>query len=343
VVGELNMDGIFSGCFAGHLLALGLARGRQASDAPGVRFLDVSDPRRPRAIAQWRSPRYNGITAVLVSGAYAYACEQYGMVHVLDIRNPAAPTAVGTIATNNALGVAALTDDLVYIATLYQGLQVWNLANPAKPVRFGTPPSAQTMGYMKRRARRYLRRLPATDPARYVSVAYETLSRMAGGDAGVDFTRNWVAASLLYGGGRRLAQAHHGRGIVYVRPEPDGRKRLRLRTRAEQASAAWDTRPDLLAALLGKSDLPWPTHEMAARALRAQRRPLPALTDPAMLRRWLGCGSQLLAPLAVRAVVERVTGGATFDPSATAAAYFVAAPPQRSALRTALLANPPAS
>ena len=80
---------------------------------------------------------------VAVSGNYAYVADYDNGLVIVDIRNPAAPTLVGSYdAAGYASGVA-VAGSYAYVATIDYGLVIVDIRNPAAPVLAG---SYNTMG-----------------------------------------------------------------------------------------------------------------------------------------------------------------------------------------------------
>lgn len=294
--------------------------------------------------------------AVAVEGRYAFVAAgrsgsrkngdfRPGGLRVVDIADPQRPRLVGsldgldvqtvTVSGGRAfVGVGSDVSSLYgYQAATPRTVRIVDVSDPARPVLLGTPASRRTLGYLKRRARRLLRHLADTDPAAYAVLAFETLRQSGRGQESLDLARQWVAADILYGGTRRATQAGHGRGGYHLAP-----RALSLRTRDERRPDAWDARPDLAAALLALPDLPWQTHEAAAKMLRAQRRRLPPLPEPA-LTRFFGSPSLLLVASAARQALMRVVSGTPIDPALAADAYFFAGAGARRGLADALAAQ----
>jgi hypothetical protein len=133
-----------------------------------------------------------------------------------------------------------------------------------------TYPTARTVGYMKRRARRFLKSLP--DPALYFEIASRVL--LAGkGKGEVDFTHQWITADLLLGNARRAWQQGHGRGPVvfngmqfhHTRPE-------------DRRPAVWDAHLPFVRQLLSPG-FPWVTQEFALKVLHRNGQPAPRFAD----------------------------------------------------------------
>ena len=303
--------------------------GRSGGDA-GLHVVDLSDPKRPRKVAfvgtEWYPP-----SGIVVRGQHLYAASGYGGTRILDISDPAAPK---QIAVESGLEPFVTEDGvLAYASGGYSGLSVWNISTPATPFRVGAPPSADTMGYMKRRARRLLRGLAKTDPERYVEVACRMLlesgQHLTGkrAERAVDPDRHWASMDVLFGGSGRFTQTRHGRGR-YVERNKEERPRFRLRTREERAPEAWDRRPDLASALLTTASLPWQTYEAALKMLRAAKAPLPDIPEGA-LPGFLGSESPLLIRAATRRVADRLGAGRAVAPNLAADAYLLAGAARR--------------
>lgn len=299
---------------------------QSARNPAGMHILDLTDPAKPRKVGFIETENEGAPLHVSVAGDYAYLAMQYGVVVIVDIRNPAAPKQTGVISTYSPQTVA-VRGEYAYIATQYAGLALWNIDNPNKPVRAGTPPSPETMGYMKRRARRLLRTLEKT-PERYAETAFHALTERGRGTAAVDPQTHWVSMDLLFGGSDRFIQTHHGRGRYVAKRAPGASadtptSSLRLRARDERNPGAWDSRLDLVARLLETKDLPWQTYEFAAKVLRANRQALPELTNGSILGSFLNSDSPLLIRLGARSVLAQINGGKAVSASVAADAYLL--------------------
>lgn len=129
----------------------------------------------------------------------------------------------------------------------------------AEPLTRSEAPSAATIGYFKRRGRRFLRRLARRDAGVYSTIALSLLSR-AGLDSPSLPSHCWITWHLLFGGRarRRATQARHGRGIY------------RLLSPRPTVSCHQDSLPQSLVdeeqrwrALAEDPRLPWQTRECA--------------------------------------------------------------------------------
>ena len=163
----------------------------------------------------------------------------------------------------------------------WQGLSLLSLAYPERPTPYGTPPSARTLGYMKRRARRHLQNISATDPKRFVELAYRVLRATT---EPLDPTRHWVAYDLLFGAGKRFEQRSHGRG-AFVEKQA---LRLSLRRFEARGGEAWIAHPERAAKLYLTEKCLWQARELALKALRAAKADVPdaggsGATTPSLL------------------------------------------------------------
>lgn len=186
------------------------------------------------------------------------------------------------------------------------------------------PGGDATAGYLKRRARRLLRRLAADAPAAYVPLAAAVLTGVPDGPGRLDLHRRWLAADVLFGGATRVSQLRHGRGW-YVAHGRAGRL-----AREERAPVAWGTSPGDLAAVYAAPDSPLEAREMALRALRAGGHPLPAL-DPDLLGVLLDSSSPLLVFVARDDALARLQAGAPVPAGVAARACILGNAAQQAA------------
>jgi hypothetical protein len=291
-----------------------------------LKLLDVGDPTRPRQLAA------RGLQ-------HLYAMEQYpaclilhrdhlivaagsGMAQVYHLADPPRIKEVAPLGFWGASGMG-ITGDTLVVAGRWSTLVLFAFGNPAHPVQLGRPPNEATLGYMKRRARRFMRRLAESDPDRFVEIAFRVLTKAGHGKDELELGLQWVSADLLFGGSGRYYQSRHGRGSYRPREE-----RFYLRTREERAPAAWDRHPDLARRLYTAQQLPWQVYEAALRMLRANSAPgaeLPSLSIR-LLRRFLESPSPLLRVVAACQAGPAFRDGELTDPVVAALAFLYARP-----------------
>lgn len=215
--------------------------------------------------------------ALVVQNQLAYLVNWNGLLVVDGRQGPLKPLPV--LQGGAVQGIAA-AGEWLYTHS-WHGLTLYGITYPERPTPYGTPPSAKTLGYMKRRARRHLHGLAQTDPARFVALALETLTTLT---EPLDATRHWVAWDLLFGGGKRFEQRSHGRG-AFVERAPLG---LSIRRREERGAAVWDAHPEQAAKLYLSEKTVWQARELGLKALRAAKATLPSakgfgVTTPSLL------------------------------------------------------------
>lgn len=113
-------------------------------NGPYDRFeiLDATNPAQPVVRSSY-SPQPNPSSAMTVSGAYAFlggveSQSLKSVVYVVDVRDPTAPTAVGSVQFTGSMPQAMRAQgDLLYVASGVEGLVIIDLAEPAQPVVIG--------------------------------------------------------------------------------------------------------------------------------------------------------------------------------------------------------------
>jgi hypothetical protein len=194
-----------------------------------------------------------------------------------------------------------------------------------------TYPTARTVGYMKRRARRFLKSLP--DPALYFEIASRVL--LAGkGKREVDFRHQWITADLLLGNARRAWQQGHGRGPVVF----NGMQFHRVRPE-DRRPAVWDAHLSFVRELL-LTDLPWVTQEFALKVLQRNGQPVPAFSD-AELTRFFLAPSLWLKRTAGRQAYAAYRAGCALPPPLWAGLFAYGNAAQRQELRQSGWAKQP--
>lgn len=248
-------------------------------------------------------------------GDHLYIARQWSGIEVVSL---AGATRVAEVSTSESVLLAVVGEHL-YALPQYNPWQVFDLSTPGSPALLGVPPRARTLAYMKRRARRLLRKMQG-DPNRFAETAYHALRESGSGRAQLDLEEQWVSVDLLYGGSGRFEQTRHGRGS-YVERRP--RPRVLRRTREERRPEAWDRRLDLARALFAEPDLPWQVHETMLKVLLSNRAELPPLT-PALALRFLRSASPVLISRAVQVVIPELEAGQKVEGEIAARAYFYA-------------------
>lgn len=301
-------------------------------DFAGLQIVDISDPSHPRKLGFFAT-RYYPPQSITLHGDFAYLTLQYGPPQIVNVSNPDAPTAAGQIQSNN-VSALAVSEDTAYVGTNYRGLELYSVKNPGKPARIGTPPSGATLGYMKRRVRRVLRDFAKTNSDAYVSLAAAVLAEArSDSQNGLDGTRRWVLADILYGGGGRYSQRRHGRGpLTAATPAP-------RRRREERAPEAWDRHLDTAATLLMTPVLPWFVHEAIAKILLANNASLLAPSSES-LAGFLASPSALLNHFAVPLAAAQMEQGETVAPETAALAFVKASAKWRRMIEAALDSQP---
>ena len=197
-----------------------------------------------------------------------------------------------------------------------QSLRAFDVSNPAKPYLIGTPPSKETLAYMKRRARRILREVAKAEPDAYPAFAAEILAQSGRGRAAVNFDTDWLTVPILFGSGKRYAQTQHDRGRFVCRVP------VFVRTRREESNPElWDKTPQIAESLFTNADLPQETREFALRLLRHHALPLPKLTDAALAGS-LASHSALLVSQAIGQIIAALNSGENVPPALAAEAFF---------------------
>jgi hypothetical protein len=300
-----------------------------SNSSQGIRIVDITNPRALRLVGTVPLTGYYGVENLAHREGYLYASMRYGRIQVIDVRDANKPERLRELTPSYVKGLQIVGD------RLYSGVSasvaLWSLQTPDRPALIGTPPSAATLGYMKRRARRLLKNLAKSDPALFTSLVTQILSE-ADKKFTLDWKTNWVLIDLLYGEGGRIDQVSHGRGrMVELRP-----RGLRLHRREERGHAAWDAHPENAAILFSNSNTPWQAREMALMILRAAKQPVPVLPAKVLLK-CIVAPSLLLVAEAVRQSITLAQTKSDLTPELAAEAFSKASPRQRTQLLSVLI------
>ena len=292
--------------------------------------VSVADPAAPRLVGQTAMTIPYGVGAMVAYKGIVYVAPQYGRIQVVDARDPRAPKVGRELTVSYANQMICDGETMYLIAQSRLYLLHLGAEGTATPSAYGTPPSPQTLGYMKRRARRYLTTLAQKSPDQFVALATRYFAEP--GDGGkFDPAYQWVALDLLFGAGGRFVQSSHGRGAFrQTRPRP-----LALRRGEERFADLWHSRPDDAATLFAAPFTVWPARELALRVLRANRAAVPALSDAA-LPSLLDSPSITLIAEGVRQTVARAEAGEAVGPALAARALLRSSSAPRRRLIAAL-------
>lgn len=199
------------------------------------------------------------------------------------------------------------------------------------PDWFGRGPSRQTIEYMKRRGRRYLRKLAKTEPQKYIQLAIEVVQTSVKTDQGFNLSYNWISLDILFGRSGRFIQKGHGRGAYSV-----GKKRIPV-SYQDPHNDLWAAHPDVLQNLYRKDKHPWEVVEWALLLLRHNKLAVPELNHD-RAERFLQSPSPLLVREAMRKVMSEPSAISKYSGIAAANAFWYANATQRPALTKPLSA-----
>ena len=104
-------------------------------DEGGLWIVDVSNPAEPVPIGFLPMGDVS-IYDVKVAGNYAYLAASVEGLKIVDVSDPVKPTLVGGHDTPVAANAVAVEDDVAYLMD-WNTVQIFDVANPAKPVRIG--------------------------------------------------------------------------------------------------------------------------------------------------------------------------------------------------------------
>lgn len=104
------------------------------TDGSGLEIVDISDPEHLALAGKCDAVSGEDVT---VSGSYAYVTDYWNGLKVVDITNPANVTIVGEYCTCTAGQARDMTVSGNYAYVTGQGLQVFDISDPAQPVLVG--------------------------------------------------------------------------------------------------------------------------------------------------------------------------------------------------------------
>ena len=294
-------------------------------------------PGNPEKVVNVPAPLVEAANAVSISGRYAYVAREkpYGReqdtggIAVVDIVEK---RIVSLLPGEEIQSLKMHNETLFAIesARYVQSLRAFDVSNPARLYLIGTPPSRETVAYMKRRARRVLREIAAQEPDSYAAFAAEVLAQSGDYRDAIDFDTDWLTVPILFGGGKRWQQTQHNRGRFVCRVPAFVRTR-----REESYPALWDKTPQVAEPLFSDASRPRETREFALRLLWHHALPIPALSEEALTRS-LQSGSALLAAQATHQIAAMLKTGDIVLPETAAEAFFRGSKPARHSVLAAL-------
>lgn len=179
----------------------------------------------------------------------------------------------------------------------------------------GKFPTKATLGYMKRRANRFLRNSAKNYPQLYFDICSNLLESQK---EEVDSGNQWIMMKILYGTSKRYEQKRHGRGaFVALKDKKDV---ARIESGVPQI---WADNPDFLIHLLEKNHLNSAIYAFAAKTLSANRVEIPQLNQ-AQLKTFLESDSLWLQVIAAHQAYQQFKNGQLQDPQLLAKTFFFA-------------------
>ncbi|MCU0443492.1 MAG: hypothetical protein MUE85_01145 [Microscillaceae bacterium] len=160
-------------------------------------------------------------------------------------------------------------------------------------------PTHATLRYMKRRARRLLRKLGDISPEVYFKLASKTIVANENAQS-LDLDNQWVSLDIIYGNSRRFYQKSHGHGAYVL-----DKSKLQNHHQEERFPAVWDEQSKFLQDILIK-DMPWQIHEFAVKVLKRNNLPLPEVSEE-VLQKFFNSTSTVLRSVAVTSVYQKFT------------------------------------
>jgi hypothetical protein len=292
---------------------------------PNFHVLDLANPARPRlagVCGPFQKTYYSESSFFMVpNGEYVYLFGAQNGARVIHVADPEHPRVSSTL--DMQVNAASLAGECLMVGQGYGGLVTLDISNPAHPSKLGDPPGYDTIGYMKRRARRKLRHLAKTDTTKYAEVAYAMLAEPLKDRRDLNEHLQWVTMDTVFGRSERYREQGHGRhGYKLIKPG------FVFRKREDRSPDAWNARPDLALKLFTAPGVSWAVQEFALKVLWQTKTPVPSLNQELLLR-FLEGNSLPLKAMASRSVAERLEAGETPKHNLVALAYFWSNPATR--------------
>ena len=173
-------------------------------------------------------------------------------------------------------------------------------------------PSAATLGYMKRRAARFLRQLAKEDEALYVKICLHLFKKQLNP---INWNNQWVLANILLGNSTRFVHSRHGRGKVVQL------KQHNIYRTEEKSPDIWNKYLNEVANLLQTEGLAWEVYDFAAKVLARNQRQIFGFSL-LQVERFYESSSPWLWSIAVRECFEAIERGLMQNVKLMAYTYF---------------------
>ncbi len=193
-------------------------------------------------------------------------------------------------------------------------------------------PQAATLGYMKRRARRYLRQLGEKSPNLYAQICMKILEKQQG-KTDLDFHNQWVVIDIILGNSNRFEQTRNGRGKIAA--IPNSRNIYRSE---ERFPAIWNEHLWFVEKLLQTDKLSAFIYEFAVKVLLRNKKAIPSLSL-AQYKTFFQSNSTWLQSIAANEIFQRFENHLINDPELIAYTIFYSSKKQRQKLLKAFVSN----
>jgi hypothetical protein len=104
-----------------------------AAPEDGLMIADIQDETSPKIVSTYP---VGGINRVCVHDGVAYASTQQGTLEIINVKDPAQPSALSAYDPQSGIGLlVTCLEDVVYYSTSEKGLDVLDVSEPSSPVR----------------------------------------------------------------------------------------------------------------------------------------------------------------------------------------------------------------
>ena len=166
-----------------------------------------------------------------------------------------------------------LTNNLLLLITqLIIKLDEAELSNLTSPY-----PTQATLRYMKRRARRFLKKVAENSPENYFLIASKVILAQEN-KQNIQFDHQWVIADIILGNSLRCRQRSNGQGKYIFEYQ-----RFNLNHREEKHAHIWEENSAFLQSLLQKN-LPWEIYEFAVKVYYHNQWQVKDISDEVLFR-----------------------------------------------------------